>query len=173
MQSIELLVDDALAAEVRAEWDVLARAGLPSQARHTGATNAPHVTLGVSADPLDDATEARLAGLDYGVGSPLTLGGLLVFPRRTAVLARLVVPTEHLLAVQRSVHDALPAVPDRPAHTAPGTWTPHVTLARRLDADQLAAALHALAGRPRELTGTVSSARRWDGDAKVTWDVGR
>lgn len=173
MQSIELLMDDALAAEVRAEWEVLVAAGLPSQARHTGATNAPHVTLAVSADVLDTPTEARLDGLDYGVGSPLRLGGLLVFLGRTAVLARLVVPTEQLLAVQRAVHDVLPAVPDPPAHTVPGTWTPHVTLARRLDADQLAAALHALADRPRELTGTVRGARRWDGVAKVAWDVGR
>jgi hypothetical protein len=46
-----------------------------------------------------------------------------------------------------------------------------VTLARRLDRDQLAAGLALLAERPRELAGTIRAARRWDGDARMAWDL--
>ena len=58
-----------------------------------------------------------------------------------------------------------------PSASCPGAWTPHVTLARRLDPAQLAAALRVLAERPREIDGTIRCGRRWDGDARVTWDV--
>jgi 2'-5' RNA ligase len=171
VQSVELVLDAALDAAVREEWELLRAAGLPSQARHTGASNAPHVTLGV-ADEVDDTTERALAAVDYGAGEPVRLGGLLVFPGRAAVVSRLVVPTAGLLATHRAVADATEAMPGRPATTAPDAWTPHVTLARRLDAEQLAAVLALLADRPRELVGTIGGGRRWDGDARVTWDVG-
>ncbi|RYJ05522.1 MAG: hypothetical protein EON52_11120 [Actinomycetales bacterium] len=62
-------------------------------------------------------------------------------------------------------------MPGQPPTTAPGAWTPHVTLARRLDPAQLAAAFAALAERPRELEGSIAVARRWDGDARRTWDL--
>lgn len=49
VQTVELLPDAVTDSVVRTQWGALLAAGLPSQARHTGATNAPHVTLGVSA----------------------------------------------------------------------------------------------------------------------------
>ncbi|PPF78709.1 hypothetical protein C5B96_14315 [Subtercola sp. Z020] len=45
MMSLELLLDAATDARIRAEWTALVDADLPSQARHTGASNAPHITL--------------------------------------------------------------------------------------------------------------------------------
>ncbi|MET0467327.1 MAG: 2'-5' RNA ligase family protein [Aeromicrobium sp.] len=171
VQSVELVLDERLDALVREEWDVLSTAGLPSQARHTGPSNAPHITLGV-ADRMDDAAELALADVDHGIGGAVRLGGLLVFQGRTAVLSRAVVPTEALLRTHRAVQAALADAPGRPVSTAPDRWTPHVTLARRLDDAQLAAALSLLAARPRELVGSVRAARRWDGDGRVTWDVG-
>lgn len=170
VQSVELLLDDALDQAVRAEWAVLLDADLPSQARHTGASNAPHVTLGV-ADVVDDVAEEALRSVDHGIGDAVRLGGLLVFPGRTVVLSRAVVPSESLLRTHRAVHDALVGMPGQPSTVAPGAWTPHVTLARRLDPVQLSAALTALADRPRELVGTIAAARRWDGDARRTWDL--
>ena len=73
MQSVELVLDAALDAAVRAEWAALSAAGLPSQADHTGATNAPHVTL-VSVDSLDDVAEAALARLSESVPLAVRLG---------------------------------------------------------------------------------------------------
>ena len=169
VQSVELVLDEALDVLVRDEWDALRDAGLPSQARHTGASNAPHVTIGV-ADLVE--VEAALAAVDYGAGSPLRLGGLLVFGGRRSVLSRVVVPSAGLIATHLAVQAALDGAPGRPDTTRPGAWTPHVTLARRLDRDQLAAALEVLADRPRELAGTIRGARRWDSDARATWAVG-
>jgi hypothetical protein len=45
VQTVELLLDEALEAQVLAQWRALADAGLPSQALHTGPANRPHVTL--------------------------------------------------------------------------------------------------------------------------------
>jgi 2'-5' RNA ligase len=128
------------------------------------------VTLGV-ADRIDAAAERALSMVDYGAGLPLRLGGLLVFGGRTSVLSRAVVPTSQLLATHAAVQSALDEVPGRPGTTRPGRWTPHVTLARRLGPDELAAALTVLAERPRELVGTTRSGRRWDSDSRTTWDV--
>ncbi|MCW2838963.1 MAG: hypothetical protein JWR55_446 [Aeromicrobium sp.] len=170
VQSVELVLDERLDELVREEWALLLDAGLPSQARHTGASNAPHVTLGV-ADQVDDDTDVALAAIAYGHGQPLRLGGLLVFPGRRSVLSRAVVPSAALLQAHRAVQAALQDSSGRPDNTAPDAWTPHVTLARRLDAGQLAAAIAVLADRPRELAGTIGGARRWDADARRSWDL--
>lgn len=172
VQAVELVLDDDLDALVREEWRLLVDAGLPSQGRHTGASNAPHVTIGV-AGALDDHAERALDAAVLGRGSPLRLGGLLVFSGRTAVLSRIVVPSSALLAAHAAVDLALDGMPDRPGTMAPGSWTPHVTLARRLDAEQLASALAVLADRPRELVGSIRCARRWDGEARVAWELPR
>ncbi len=170
VQSVELVLDEELDRLVREEWELLVAAGLPSQARHTGESNAPHVTLGVADEVID---ESALAAVDYGIGSRLLLGGLLVFPGRTFVLSRAVVPSLHLLRSHRGVQEAMAGLPGRPPHLGPDGWTPHVTLARRLDGAQLGAAMAVLAGRPRELAGTVRAARRWDSEARRTWELGR
>ncbi|MFC5676375.1 2'-5' RNA ligase family protein [Aeromicrobium endophyticum] len=170
VQSVELVLDERLDVLVREEWELLVAADLPSQGRHTGASNAPHVTLGV-ADTIDPVAERALARIDYGAGLAVRLGGLLVFGGRTSVLSRVVVPTAHLMITHAAVASALDEAPGRPSTMRPGAWTPHVTLARRLDPAQLAAALRVLAERPKELDGTIRCGRRWDGDARSTWDV--
>ena len=170
IQTVELVLDDDLDRAVRDEWELLRAADLPSQARHTGPSNAPHVTLAV-ADAIDDVAESALRAAGLVAGGHIRLGGLLVFPGRRSVLARSVVPTDALLRTHRTVQDALQGAPGRPDTTAVDGWTPHVTLARRLDADQLADALALLADRPRELIGTIRAVRRWDADARATWDV--
>jgi 2'-5' RNA ligase len=148
VQSIELVLDGALDRLVREEWRALLEADLPSQGRHTGPSNAPHVTLGV-AEHLTSGIEDALERLDYGVGEPLRLGGLLVFGGRTSILSRVVVPSAGLIRAHRDVQSALGDLAGGRRTLEPGRWTPHVTLARRLDADQLAAALALLAERPR------------------------
>lgn len=168
VQSVELLLGGALDASVRREWDLLSEAGLPSQADHRGPTNAPHVTLGV-ASRLDAVAESALAGVRPP--ATLLLGGLLVFSGRRFVLSRLVVVSDALLAAHADVARALQECPGQPATTAPGRWTPHVTLARGLDVDQLGLAFRVLREVPRELEGEAGALRRWDGDRRIAWDV--
>jgi 2'-5' RNA ligase len=169
VQSVEALLDPATDARVRALWDALAAAGLPSQARHTGASNAPHVTLAVR--------EEIAPGLDGVLGEavgplplPVRLGGLLVFARRRAVLALAVVPSAALIAVHARLDDALAGCGPSADHLAPGTWTPHVTLARGLTAEQVGTAVAVLGTLP-DLDGAVPAVRRWDARERRTWTL--
>lgn len=168
VQTVELLPDDATDSVVRAQWDALAAAGVPSQARHPGATNRPHVTLGVwSAVPA--STEPALVAAVAALPVPLRLGGLVVFGGRRSVLARLVVPTAELLGLHADVAAALDGCPDPGALLAPGRWTPHVTLARGLREEQLCAAVAVCAGE--EVDGLAVAARRFDGDTRDDWPL--
>ena len=164
--SVELLLDAETDAALRGAWDALAQAALPSQARHTGVSNRPHVTLAVAdaiAADVDDSLTA-LAGrlpLDCTIGAPLLFGA------GRFTLARLVVPSAELLALQERVHQiCLPHMSPGPApHTHPGRWTPHTTLARRISAAQLGEAFAVLPGG--ELSGRFVALRRWDGDQRI------
>lgn len=160
--TIELLLDRATEDAVRAEWDALAALGVSSLGRHTSPSNRPHITViaGVGLPPCD-------AGVLDGIPSfPITLGAPLLFgtgDRR--VLARSVVPTAELLEFHALVHAAAGPGEDAP-HTAPGGWTPHVTLARRLRVTDLAAALEVVGG---DIHGHVTCVRHWDpGTATIT-----
>ncbi|QGG42886.1 2'-5' RNA ligase family protein [Aeromicrobium yanjiei] len=171
VQSVEIVLDEGLDGLVREEWAALLDAGLPSQARHTGESNAPHITLGL-ASAVTPAVEQALHGLAAPRDMAIRLGGWLVFSGRRHVLARAVVPSAELLSLHAQVAQAMKGLPDQPSTTAPGRWTPHVTLARRLAPEALALALEVLGGRPRHLEGGLGSLRRWDGDARVTWHLG-
>ncbi|SEQ56864.1 2'-5' RNA ligase family protein [Microlunatus flavus] len=170
-QSVELLMDDATEASVLGEWARLAEAGLPTEQRvEPSPTHRPHVTLWAGPTvpaEVDDALPALVADLDL----PLLLGSLLVFgPRRgQVVLVRQVVAGAALLALQAAVAAACGTEPD--SHFAPGRWSPHVTLARRVRLEQLGDVVAALDGVP-DLDARVRTCRRWDGDAKVAWDLG-
>ncbi|WP_072807384.1 2'-5' RNA ligase family protein [Rhodococcoides yunnanense] len=170
VQSVELLLDDALDAAVRAEWQVLVDADLPSQGRHRGESNRPHVTVSV-ADEFEEL-DRGIASTPLAVLFPIRLGPFVVFRGKHATLARLVIPSRDLL----SLHDAVSSLAGTShglrAHTAPGHWTPHVTLARRLTEAELAAALRRLDSVPAVLTGATVALRRWDGERKVEWPVG-
>lgn len=168
VQTIELTLDEHLDGAVRDEWDLLAGAGLPSQALHLGLSNAPHVTLGV-ASVLPAEVVRRLRSVE--LPAKIRLGGLLVFRGRTSVVSRTVVPSAALLATHAAVAEAMADCPDRPDHTLPDRWTPHVTLARRLDDDQLRAALELLAHVPRELVGAARSLRHWDSEARAVQEL--
>ncbi|GAB04626.1 2'-5' RNA ligase [Gordonia amarae] len=160
--SLELLVDDALDGIIRAQWRTLAEAGLPSRANVAAPTNRPHVTL-VAAPSISSSVDAALVPLAMRLPVPVRLGGLVVFGGHNRfVLARLVVASSELL----SIHAAtlrLAAVDDPFAHGLPGEWTPHITLARRMTAEQVGTALALLPSA--EPHGSASAIRRWDGDA--------
>ncbi|KQZ89921.1 hypothetical protein ASD62_12040 [Phycicoccus sp. Root563] len=173
MQSVELLLDPATDAAVRAEWAALSTAGLPSQADHRGETNAPHVSVAV-AGAFPGAAEELLTAVAAGIPVPVRLGAPVLFGGRRVVLARLVVTDRALLDLHTAVWSAVAGAADPSPHTVPGRWVPHVTLARGIPAEEVATALGTL-GRERggvpELVGEAVSLRRWDSDARRAWTV--
>jgi 2'-5' RNA ligase len=158
--SIELLLDDATEVAVRAEWEMLRDAGLPSQARHTAESNRPHITLAYSRTPLAPPTVPGLP-LDLTVASPAVFGSA----RSGYVLVRLVRVTEELLALHRRLSQSLEGAELDPLST-PGAWTPHVTLARRLTGEQLGTAIDLLDVR-RALDGRAEAARMWEKETRT------
>lgn len=167
MQTIELLLDGVTDAAVRAEWQGLADAGVPSQALHTGSTNAPHVTLAVARSIPDDVDTA-VASLTASLPIAVELGPLVVFGSRRLALARLVVAQPPLLALHEETAAALRDCPGVPRYLLPGRWTPHVTLSRGLIPAQVATALETL-GQVEPLAGTIEHLRRWDSEQRRAW----
>ncbi len=140
--SIELLLDPDAEAAIHAEWEALAARGLSSLAAHTSASNRPHITL-VARIELPKVVPEVFAGIP---SFPITLGAPLLFgsgDRR--VLARSIVPTVELLALRETILAAVGPGEHAP-HTAPGKWMPHIALARRLRAADLAQALELVEG---------------------------
>ncbi|MEW2332379.1 hypothetical protein AB0880_31820 [Micromonospora chersina] len=75
MRTVELLCSPELDEAVRAAWDRLVAAGLPSLARNTHPTNRPHLTL-ASVDEFPAGAEQRLADLcDAALPLPARLDG--------------------------------------------------------------------------------------------------
>lgn len=158
--SIELLLDPETDARVRADWQRLADAGLSSLGAHRAPSNRPHVTL------LARATLSSIAFTEAVGMLPvrIDLAEPITFTHRDrAVFAWRVSFTDELRALHRVVHAAVPEGEDTP-HTAPGEWTPHITLARRLRLESLPAALD-LIGAP--LTGSGVALRRWDSASSI------
>ena len=167
MRSVELLLDADGDAAVRRAWAALMAADLPSAGRHSGATNAPHITLAVCPGEASGgvADAARLAGLAATLPRPVELSGLVLFgggDRR--VLACHVGVDEAMLRLQRDVVARLGGAGGVLAQTAPGAWTPHVTLARRMPLARLATALEVCG--PVDLRVEAVAMRGWDSVAK-------
>lgn len=164
MFSVELLPDAETEDSVRADWDRLLGADLPSSGRNPAPSNRPHVTLAVR-DSLEPSAFATVAGL---LPIPLELGGILVLGRRDRfILARHVVVTSALLECHRAVSELAGSPEPRYLNTGPDRWTPHVTLARGLTAVRLATALRII--RAPHTVGEATGLRVWNaGDRTVT-----
>ncbi|MGV0836992.1 2'-5' RNA ligase family protein [Mycolicibacterium thermoresistibile] len=168
VHSVELVFDTATEAAVRNIWAALTDNGIPAQAP----SSRPHATLTV-ADRIDGRVDALLAPLTERLPLPCLIGAPLIFGRAKAVLARLVIPSIELLDLHAEVYRrCLPHLTPAPMpHTAPGQWTGHVTLARRIGPRELARAVQ-LAARPAEIAGTVVALRHWDGERRVEQLIG-
>ena len=168
-QSVELVPDAAGDAAVRVQWDALVSAGLPSLARHPSASNRPHVTVVAAplVDPAqDEGLEAALPPL-----LPITVrwGAVTVFgPGPHAVVRLVEVPPP--LARLNALAASIIGVPADNL-TAPGRWSPHLTLARRVCAADLDAVLAVLAAWAQEDV-TFVAARRWDPATRQEWALG-
>jgi 2'-5' RNA ligase len=181
-QSVELLLDDEQDAAVRRQWAALQAADLPSQSRHTGETNRPHITLSIAgAVPayLETALKAAFTGR---VPIPVRLGGVVCFTSAGTstdgastgrlVLARTVVPSVELLELQATCAELFAALPGTSTQLQPGAWSPHVTLARNLPTEQAGAAFAALGG-VEETDGTGVEVRRWNSESRTAWLITR
>ena len=108
-------------------------------------------------------------------------------PPRGLVLARQVVVDRALLGLHARIHAAVeaphagpdededpdqdgPAAPEVVPHTRPGAWAPHVSLALRLTAEQLAEAVTAL-GRIEPEGAPAAGLRRWDPRDRTVRDL--
>lgn len=161
MFSVEVTFDAAAEDAVRADWARLIEAALPSSGRNPSPSNRPHVTVAVR-DDVDPSVVADVADI---LPLPLDLSGVLLFGRRGQfVLTRQVVVTQALLDLHRQVAHRLGPPEPRYANTAPDRWSPHVTLARRLDADRLAHALAVIDAPP--IAAEAIGLRVWDATAK-------
>jgi 2'-5' RNA ligase len=170
VQTVELLLDALTDAAVRAEWQLLADAGLPSQALHQGLTNAPHITLGV-ARSIPDEVESRLPSAMAALPLAVELGAVVVFGSRRLALARLVLADRLLLDLHETTAAVMAPCTGVPHYLQAGHWTPHVTLARGLGTAQVGPALDAL-GQVTSLSGTIEQARRWDSEQRKVWLLG-
>ncbi len=161
MPSLELLLDPDAEQALRAEWVTLADAGLPSQARHTGESNRPHITLLYSSERM---TPYRLLGLplEVTVASPVIFGSA----RHGFLLARLVRPSLRLLELHRILHEEVGDLPGIDRLTRPGAWTAHVTLARKLSPAELATALTVIEPK-RAVEATAVAGRMWESATKT------
>ncbi|MGW0158747.1 2'-5' RNA ligase family protein [Mycobacterium sp. NPDC003323] len=171
VHSVELTLDAAADAAVRGIWDALAEAGVRSQASHRSPSNRPHVTVTVGAALSSEVDTALQAVADL-MPVPCRMGAPLLFGRGPFTLALLVVPSRALLDLHAEVNRiCLPHMNSGPlAHAATGQWTPHVTLARRVDAGQLERAM-TVVGTGADLAGTLTGLRHWDGDARVEYPI--
>ncbi|MFC6258457.1 2'-5' RNA ligase family protein, partial [Kocuria oceani] len=81
MHSLELLLGEDAEASVRADWDRLIEAGLPSSGRHRSPSNRPHITV-VAAPSLAPETvpgiDERVAAAAGFVDLPLASAGVLL-----------------------------------------------------------------------------------------------
>lgn len=168
VHSVELLFDASTEARLRQTWDDLAAAHL------SGRTPAgrPHVTVAVAERIASDVDEL-LVPIARQLPLPCSVGAPLLFGQSNAVLARLIVPTTELLALHATVHRVCGPhlLPGPLPHSLPGQWTPHVTLARRIEGARLEPVLR-IAGRPVEIQGTLTALRRWDGTERVEYPIG-
>jgi 2'-5' RNA ligase len=158
MRTVELLGDDELDRAVRAAWRRLDQVGFPSLARHQHPTNRPHLTL-ASADQWPPGAAAALAEALRALPVPVRLDRLMFFGGRAGTLAWVVDGGDALRDLQAQVWSALDGADRNPQHD-PGTWTPHISLARRLQPAQAPLAAIAVGGVVP--AGTLNAARSYD-----------
>lgn len=154
-QSLELLPDPPGRTAVRAIWRELVEAGLPSQADHRGQSNEVHLTLLEGDDlggvlPLARRVVGPLLPLELPVRGTTVLGSAA--KQSLAVALTLEVPP----VLSGTVEQLRAALPDPPSRA----WLPHVTLARRLDAEAAERVTGGVGALPPVLTFTVL--RHWD-----------
>jgi 2'-5' RNA ligase len=165
-KGIVLWPDEATSELVRQIWRLLATEGLPSLATHTHRRHRPHVSLFV-ADNLPVRPALDAIGLVPPRPIRLRIESAGVFPGGILFLA--VAMNQALLDEHRRVHEVIEPYAIGPwSQYAPGTWTPHVTLARGLNRAQLAEAIPLVLDR-LPIEGRLDAGGIDDGDSGQYW----
>lgn len=140
---VEAYLDPEADAAVRRLWHVLNDAEVSDSNLRNDSR--PHLTL-LTVPELDpNALLLALAGVAQRPAFSLSLRGLGLFPGGRATLYLPPVPSAELLDLHRACGEAVVASGGEVAHRdAPGRWSPHVSLARRLRPDILPRALRTL-----------------------------
>jgi 2'-5' RNA ligase len=135
---VELFLDEASEAAVRAIWRALAEAeiaGVPAGGARPHLSVTIYEALAVGRfKPALEAFAAERAALD------VTLGFWGAFPGAEGVVFLAPVMTRELLALQAEFHERLGEFGPAPARYRPGSWVPHCTLAAGFPADHVGAA---------------------------------
>lgn len=144
-QALECYFDDEADGAVRALWQRLEQAGVPSLATATHRGHRPHVTFAIGGTIPASARKDLTTSLTRLALPRLWLYTLGTFPTSENVLFLGAVTDAELLAVHVAVHDALAGrVRDPWAYHLPGAWVPHCTLSQDVPPNQLAAGFAAL-----------------------------
>ena len=160
LHALELLPDEIGDAAVRRDWQALRDAGLPSQLDHTGASNAPHLTL-VAAPDVRAAADAAAAVTEL-LPVEVRASGLLLLGGRRVTIARAVDVPDALI---RAVVDLRATIPDLP-HQG---WLPHLTLARRVERADVQRAIDVLGHDDVRLS--LTTLRHWNPDTRTVTEL--
>jgi 2'-5' RNA ligase len=137
--ALECYFDDDADAAVRALWQRLEQAGVPSLASRTHRAHRPHLSFAVAGAIPPGVRRSLAADLTLLAMPRLWLYTLSTFPTNQNSLLLGAVTDAELLAVHVAVHDALAGrVRDPWANYLPGAWVPHCTLAQDVTPAQLA-----------------------------------
>ncbi|MBA3528226.1 MAG: 2'-5' RNA ligase family protein [Propionibacteriaceae bacterium] len=169
-QSVELLLDSATEELVHREWVLLKEAGLPTELRSSPAEHhRPHITL-FAGSAISEEAEQELPALMVGLDLRVQIGALMFFGplRQRFVAVHQVVATVELLELQSRVARVCGA--EAAGQFAPGRWTSHVTLARRVSSSEVAGMVSALGSAGAvDRVAMVRACRRWDGSTRTAW----
>ncbi len=131
-----LLFDRRSERAVRALWDRLEQAGVPSLRSHTHGQHVPHVSYAVLRSWEQTAVTAALADIAGGAPVDLSFDGIGLFRRgRTWLVAG--VSADFVARQQRVVEAVTATGAELHKHYRPGTWLPHCSLAPRATLAQL------------------------------------
>ena len=138
--ALECYLDVPATRRIRALWDALEAAGVPSLRDLTHRRHRPHLSL-ASAGTLDPHTVVTaLDGLPAAPPLRVDLDHVGQFVGRVLWLGP--TPTAELLAHHSAVHARLAAAGiDIDPHYRPGAWVPHCTVSMRVPRPVLAEAV--------------------------------
>jgi 2'-5' RNA ligase len=144
-QALEFFFDGEADTAVRALWQRLERAGVPSLATRSHRRHRPHVTFALGSAFTRQTRTDLAAELSLLALPSIWLHTLGAFPTTETQLVLIPVVDAELLAVHSAVHDVLAKKVRNPvAYYLPGSWVPHCTLAQDIDTATLAAGIAAL-----------------------------
>jgi hypothetical protein len=154
--ALECYLDVTATRRLRAVWDALEDAGVPSLRQLSDRRHRPHLSLAVAEELDPHAVAAALDG--FTVAPPLTIELQYVGTFVGRVLWLGPTPTGELLAHHAAVHRRLTAGGVAVAESyRPGAWVPHCTLSMRVPLRLMSDALR-LCLDVLPITATLSSA---------------